>query len=222
MSERKDIANGKQVTLEGKNDISANKEEKILSQAKEQHDLRLQEIFKQLEVEDGSTIQFPYLVRGAELWCSCGTHKRKLNLPLCHGIYIGGRPIVHEEDCGVGEDKNICAFGICQSEENPANFSFLEKVGENIKSFFTGEKKEVEEQEEIILQLEDGTNVKGYACRPRIIGTWKDVYKEEKIARNGTNGLKEEDRLSALTWRSFLVCAYGGLIEPITSGQEEE
>ncbi|RHA82394.1 DUF4280 domain-containing protein, partial [Roseburia inulinivorans] len=25
-----------------------------------------------------------------------------------------------------------------------------------------------------------------------------------------------------LTQRSFLVCAYGGLIEPISSGQEEE
>ena len=32
----------------------------------------------------------------------------------------------------------------------------------------------------------------------------------------------EGDKLSALTQRSFLVCAYGGLIEPISSGQEEE
>ena len=31
----------------------------------------------------------------------------------------------------------------------------------------------------------------------------------------------EGDKLSALTQRSFLVCAYGGLIEPISSGQEE-
>jgi len=34
--------------------------------------------------------------------------------------------------------------------------------------------------------------------------------------------VKAGDKLSALTQRAFLVCAYGGLIEPISSGQEEE
>lgn len=86
--------------------------------------------FAQLELEKGEEIQFPYLVRGAELYCSCGTHKRKLNLPTCHGVYTNGKPMMHEEDCEVGDDKNIPSFGICQSEENPLNKSWLAKTAE--------------------------------------------------------------------------------------------
>lgn len=48
----------------------------------------------------------------------------------------------------------------------------------------------------------------------------KDVYDSEKF-RNNADATSEGDKLSALTQRSFLVCAYGGLIEPISSGQEE-
>ena len=72
------------------------------------------------------------------------------------------------------------------------------------------------------MQTEDGQNVKGYPCTPCIVGTWKDVYDSEKILRNNADATSEGDKLSALTHRSFLVCAYGGLIEPISSGQEEE
>ena len=72
------------------------------------------------------------------------------------------------------------------------------------------------------MQTEDGQNVKGYPCTPCIVGTWKDVYDSEKILRNNADATSEGDKLSALTQRSFPVCAYGGLIEPISSGQEEE
>lgn len=36
-----------------------------------------------------------------------------------------------------------------------------------------------------------------------------------------TSWMREQDKLSAVTTDSFLVCAYGGLIEPLSSGQEE-
>ena len=78
-----------------------------------------------------------------------------------------------------------------------------------------------DDAEKIILKTEDGQNVKGYPCTPCIVGTWKDVYESEKILRNNADATSEGDKLSALTQRSFLVCAYGGLIEPISSGQEE-
>ena len=87
---------------------------------------------------------------------------------------------------------------------------------------FIGEQEEDDDAEKIILQTEDGQNVKGYPCTPCIVGTWKDVYDSEKILRNNADATSERDKLSALTQRSFLVCAYGGLIEPISSGQEEE
>ncbi len=37
-----------------------------------------------------------YLVRGAVLICTNGSHKRKINLPKCHGIYAGIHPLLHE------------------------------------------------------------------------------------------------------------------------------
>ncbi len=91
---------------------------------------------------------------------------------------------------------------------------------DKIKDFFTGE-EDTDDAEKIILKTEDGQNVKGYPCTPCIVGTWKDVYESEKILRNNADATSEGDKLSALTQRSFLVCAYGGLIEPISSGQEE-
>lgn len=33
------------------------------------------------------TVDYEYLVRGATLVCRCGSHKRCINLPKCHGIY---------------------------------------------------------------------------------------------------------------------------------------
>ena len=90
-------------------------------------------------------------------------------------------------------------------------------------AILTGTAREVtDDAEKIILKTEDGQNVKGYPCTPCIVGTWKDVYESEKILRNNADATSEGDKLSALTQRSFLVCAYGGLIEPISSGQEEE
>ena len=221
MAKEDNFVNGKLVTHEGNAKKSSAELNEISENTQEQHEMELQELFEQLELEEGEEVQFPYLVRGAELYCNCGTHKRRLNLPVCHGIYTNGQPLMQEEDCEAGDDKNIPSFGICQSEENPVNKSWLAKAGDKIKGFFTGEEEE-DDAEKIILKTEDGQNVKGYPCTPCIMGTWKDVYEAEKILRNNTDGTSEGDKLSALTQRSFLVCAYGGLIEPISSGQEEE
>ena len=60
-----------------------------------------------------------YLTRGARLKCSEGTHTRRLNIPKDHGLRIiaadqyDGHPYVTCQDCEVGDDKNICYFGIC-------------------------------------------------------------------------------------------------------------
>lgn len=221
MAEQENFINGQLVTHEGSTGKSEEELDTVSQSAKEEHEAQLQELFDKMEVEDGADVQFPYLVMGAELYCSCGTHKRKLNLPECHGVYVSNHPIMAEEDCEVGDGKNIPSFGICQSEDNPVNKSFLEKAGDKIKEFFTGEDTG-EDADKIMLKTEDGRNVKGYACIPCIVGKWKDVYETEKIARNGTDGTCGGDRMSALTQRSFLVCANGGLIQPLTSGQEEE
>jgi hypothetical protein len=61
---------------------------------------------------------YEYLVRGATLICSNGTHKRKLNLPKCHGVYIGEHPVMHELECVseavCGRDK--CNIALCNGK----------------------------------------------------------------------------------------------------------
>ncbi len=51
---------------------------------------------------------------------------------------------------------------------------------------------------------EAAEDVQGKECTPDIIGKWKNPYGE------------------ALTMDSYLICACGGIIEPLTSGQEYE
>lgn len=136
MAKEDNFVNDKLITQEGNTKKSSEELNEISENAQEQHKMKLQALFDPLELEEGEEVQFPYLVRGAELYCNCGTHIRKLNLPICHGVYTNGRPMMHEEDCEVGDDKNIPSFGICQSEENPVNKSWLAKAGDKIKGFF--------------------------------------------------------------------------------------
>lgn len=55
--------------------------------------------------------QYEYLVRGALLQCSCGSCQRRLNLPLCHGVYIGKNPVMNSGD--YIPEVNVMAFGTC-------------------------------------------------------------------------------------------------------------
>ena len=149
---------------------------------------------------------FPYLVRGAVLRCTCGSHKRKLNLPICHGVYATVHPMVHELDCEVGDDKNIPTFGVCDSPKNPQD----KFMGETVL---------------LVSEEDPSKNVKGCPCTPVIVGgRWLNPHPTTKIAENNAAArwMNPVKRIyhSALTTDSFLVCAYGGLIEPLTSGQE--
>ena len=160
MSKGDNFANGALVTRVGNAKKSSEELNGISESAQEQHEMELQALFDQLELEEGEEVQFPYLVRGAELYCNCGTHKRRLNLPICHGVYTNGKPMMHEEDCEVGDDKNIPSFGICQSEENPVNKSWFAKAGDKIKDFFTGEEDtdDAEKIADMLHELPDFTD----------------------------------------------------------------
>ena len=61
------------------------------------------EAVKQRMAEAAQTIasggDYKFLVRGAKLRCSCGSHGRCLNLPKSHGVYYNGAPLVFESDC---------------------------------------------------------------------------------------------------------------------------
>ena len=164
-----------------------------------------------------------YVVRGANLRCTEGSHIRKLNLPKDHAIYITQEPLVHKLDCLVGDDENITTFGVCNSRgiydlpTRPPTV-ILKKCKYNN---YTGD--EMESEEEL-------GNVRGPACTPMIAGTWLNTFNNTRIVDNGDKDPddkgKDNDDPSkgypAVTTESFLVCICGGFIEPVSSGQHLE
>lgn len=150
-----------------------------------------------------------YVVRGALLKCSHGSHHRKLNLPKCHGVYIGQNPVMHSGDCNAGidamvkNDINITSFGVCNGTnskptDTDPNISLAKEVLDENGHPMPGE-------------ISDAV-VRGVQCKACIQnGTWENAHKSTKIG---------EDGHYALTTNSFLVCQHGGVIMIVTSGQE--
>lgn len=154
---------------------------------------------------------YEYLVRGADLICDKGSHIRKINLPKCHGVYVGEFPLLHELECvsecqsGIGKC-NITFFGVCEANP-PTETKAYTKTVQNSKDGTAGQ-------------------VIGCKCEPCIVGCWNGCYGKTRIVDNGIKN--PEDRSnptgiytgqSTLTTESFLVCKYGGIIQPINSGQ---
>lgn len=168
-----------------------------------------EEQFKDYLKKHSEKEDYEYLVRGAKLVCNRGSHKRMLNLPECHGVYIGENPMVHEKDCvqGIDMQGNISWFGVCRSErcqELPGKKVCYELTEENSADGTIGETEP------------------GKKCQPIIVGVWQDVYDKTRIAESWEDEAEREKQYSTLTTGSFLVCNYGGIIQPVSSGQEYE
>lgn len=58
----------------------------------------------------------------------------------------------------------------------------------------------------------DGATITGCKRCPEIIGKWRDCMERNIYGGN----------VKTVTTDSYLVCKYGGLIQPVSSGQEEE
>ena len=65
------------------------------------------------------------------------------------------------------------------------------------------------EKERNIWTTDSNKNVKGPKCNPLIMSTW--LCADENCMIDGCPAIRED---------SFLVCAYGGIIEVINSGQQ--
>lgn len=144
-------------------------------------------------MEDEESLNQYYIVRGARMFCECGSHTGHLNLPVDHGVYVNGKPMVHMKDCQA--NVNIGDFGVCFSEEPP-------------------------DTKKILLVSEDGeSNVKGKGCKPEIIGYWQDIYPATRLVEDAeSSGFDEKAVLTC----SYLVCKYGGIIRFIDNGQDFE
>ena len=142
-------------------------------------------------------MHYPYVVRGATMYCSCGTHTRKLDMPASHGSYIRDKAMMNRTDCKVGIDKNIPPFGACRSET---------KDGIDIKIEDTKDLLQVTDEDgnpvEIPLPIE------GKLCKPELAKEWADAQEETLV-----------DGEPALTVKCTITCKYGGVIGFMDAGQ---
>ncbi|MNM87695.1 hypothetical protein D3C81_998840 [compost metagenome] len=96
-----------------------------------------------------------YVVRGADIGCTCGSHLRKLNLPVSHGTYVNGQPMMNETDCKL--EDNISCFGICSSPLNQSG-------------------------ETIYLISMEGEQIQGKPCLPVLLGDrWNQTKTKVKV-----------------------------------------
>ena len=200
-----------------------------------EHDLETEEEITNYLREHTENGKLEYLVRGALLRCRHGTHARQLNLNKCHGVYVKDHPCIHALNCLVGEEENITWFGVCKAASPPPTeiVHLTKDVPRNPK---TGDRT----------GDAPGGHESGHKCKPEIVGAmWMDAYGQTRIVDNGDldpadrakvqalpenfSELSDEEQaellsqptgISTTTTLSFLICKYGGLIEPYNSGQQ--
>ena len=140
-----------------------------------------------------------YLVRGAVLQCQFGSHCKKLNLPIDHGVYILDTPMMHALD--YIPVVNIVPFGVCSHPLIPPGPSIvLPKEGARGKD---GE----------LTGAPPSGIAKGIPCMPIVVVPWQNAHNETRLT------LAE---IPSITTKSFLVCMYGGIIKPLNSGQKKK
>lgn len=176
----------------------ADKEAKQKAESEAANEARIEEAQDEMSKEF-LAMQEEHLVRGAMMRCQCGSHYRRLNLPVSHGMYESQRPLMNEGDSLVGDTYNIPTFGVCNSSDNKTGGSVLLKKDVPRDEF--GRK----------ISEESEGNVRGTPCTPGIITQWLCPHEGTIV-----------DGKCAITPTSFLVCQYGGIIEVVNSGQNEE
>jgi len=158
-------------------------------------------------IQDNPSAVYPFLVRGAKLSCRMGTHIRKLNLPECHGVYTGEgvHPLIYADDAE--GDKNVMYFGHCNGTINAS--SCAEKIDLEMVTY-----------DEFYEPKNIGTVKRAYKCVPQIIGNiWQKTNHRTRIIKNDLPDIVGNSA-DSVTQASYMVCIFGGIIEPLTSGQE--
>lgn len=178
-----------------------------------------------------SAVTYEYLVRGAMLRCTCGSHYRRLNLPQSHNYYKEGRPLMNELDSIPGtKDKcesafknrlNVPYFGVCTGGNSPGETILLKAdktrdhegkvVNDGTEKKKSGKKDGNFKEKFMYYAVERDENVKGPVCMAKIMSTW--LCPDEKCQVDGRAAIRTD---------SFLVCEYGGIIEVVNSGQKYE
>lgn len=187
--------------------IDRQSEEALDQSKKSKNEKTIEELKKALE--ERSDQEPEYLVRGAPLRCSCGSHMRYLDMWETHGVYLDDKPVMHKMDCV--PEKNIMSFGICSSP-----IAALTETG----SFLVGAETDAEGN---YLRSPEDRVITGLVCKPKIGEEgWENCKNETKIAQDATAKTASHKGCTcyeAITTASYLVCEHGGLIFPVGSGQ---
>jgi hypothetical protein len=158
------------------------------------------------------------LVRGAMLWCDCGSHPRRLNLRTDHGVLIRDKPQIHEEDAVPDTDDptnpNICWFGHCSSKAD-----IYEPLTETIRLRAYAP---TDEFGNYLTPPSENTSV-GIKCKPRFLNRgWKNCDESVSLSQDNHNtvgGFKKYYNVA--TTQSYIMCVHGGIIYAVSSGQDE-
>ena len=143
-------------------------------------------------------MSFPYVVRGARISCTWGSHSSRLDMPACHGAYIREKPMMHEKDCRVGIEANIAPFGACFSPQNP-NPEVIIYEAANLMPVYKGDGASALPALPVI----------GKLCQPMLGNKWLDAHEDTLV-----------DGVAALRTNCTLACLYQGVIHFIDDGQE--
>ncbi|MDR0491570.1 MAG: DUF4280 domain-containing protein, partial [Oscillospiraceae bacterium] len=150
------------------------------------------------------------LVRGAYLQCDYGSHLRMLNLPLDHGVTVKGLPQVHVLDAtpghysdGFENGYNIGWFGHCNAPTppDPGNkirlcpFTQVDMYGNH-------------------MQPQEESTKEAPVCIPEFTShCWNNAGENQMNIKIGHQFVA--------TLQSYIMCKHGGIVIPVTSGQEE-
>lgn len=191
---------------------------KAYEEACKEYEQKRRESYNQKENKEIQEAEL-YVVRGAKMICSCGSHKRKINLPISHGSYIKDKPMMTKLDYTT-ELKVNDAMDAVNNKKNLEKIiqdKAIDKFNTNIPYFglCSAMSKEISLEIKVIKE-ETGESIIGQKCYPTFKEPWKN-YKEDMLAQDLLL-LNEE----FLTTKSKIVCYFGGTISFYSSGQEEE
>lgn len=150
------------------------------------------------EAQEAQEVHYPYVVRGATIYCSCGSHTRKLDMPVSHGSFIRDKAMMNKADCKVGIDQNIPPFGACNSKEKDGMDIIIEDAKDLVP--ITDEEGKT---------IKKSLPIEGKLCEPKLAKEWSDVQENTLV-----------DGEPALSVNSTITCSYGGVIGFMDAGQE--
>ncbi len=210
---RKDNAKGAgQKKENNRNDdhtrISDAREAAIKREKKKEQESQNKLLIRHLEEASGQGKE--YVVRGAPLMCNCGTHSRHLDMLESHGIYVNRKAVALEED--YKEGVNISYFGHCKSPITDLTETISLRMRRNVNTDGVG------------LSEYDGSIYVGVKCVPSLHTPWENTHDTTCIAEDGEEGMEADECTykKAVTTVSYLSCRQGGIIYPLSSGQQDE